>query len=97
MSRAKFGGLSDRLAGCSGPACKSAQPIAELAKVGQKFSANQLAGIFRIRLYRTPIRLTYASPPPLAYARYGGFASVRLLGESSRFPSVLQSGELIRS
>jgi len=73
--------LPDRLAGCSGPACKSAQPIAELAKVGQKFSANQLAGIFRIRLYRTPIRLTYASPPPLAYARYGGFASVRLLGE----------------
>jgi len=72
VSRAKFGGLSDRLAGCSGPACKSAQPIAKLAKVGQKFSANQLAGIFRIRLYRTPIRLTY-----------GGFASVRLLGESS--------------
>ena len=81
MSRAKFGGLSDRLAGCSGPACKSAQPIAELAKVGQKFSANQLAGIFRIRIYRTPIRLTYASLPPLAYARYGGFASVWLLGE----------------
>ena len=80
-----FSGLPDRLAGCSGPACKSAQPIAELAKVGQKFSANQLAGIFRIRLYRTPIRLTYASPPPLAYARYGGFASVRLLGESA-FP-----------
>src|SRR4030081_2230201 len=73
--------LPDRLAGCSGPACKSAQPIAKLLKVGQKLSANQLTGIFRIRPYRTPIRLTYASPPPLAYARYGGFASVRLLGE----------------
>jgi hypothetical protein len=53
--------LPDRLAGCSGPACKSAQPMALFAKVGQKFSANQLAGIFRIRLYRTPIRLTYAT------------------------------------
>ena len=58
--------LPDRLAGCSGPACKSAQPMTKLAKVGQKLSANQLAGIFMIRPYRTPIRLTSTR-----YARYG--------------------------